>query len=226
MLRLLSGRNIYGSGWSRCWSNVARCKRGLLAWMQEFWRSSKSGRPFHNGAYVAVDYRTKKTMHLKPCYNCPHKDGCEIKAEKRAALRGLGFTSAKFKCEKHLSTLPPGQRITLLIGDAWEEDCPGKPHLEDEEHTATVMGPSKGRILVWLDEVTIIDRNPIRVRPDRVTPLPERVSVCKECGQPEGTKARDEWFCQSCVERPLPSPKSPFQIVGSSGDWDAAGRVW
>lgn len=151
-------------------------------------------------------------MYLKPCRNCPHKDGCELKAERLASLRGLGFTSANFKCDKRLSLLQPGQRIELEL-----LACDPTDRIQGEEtHTATVMRARKTRILIWLDEETCRGRNPIAVSPDRVTPIEGKVELCSECGQPTGTKPiertenrgnlkyHSEWDCWKCEGRPDP----------------------
>lgn len=142
-------------------------------------------------------------MYLKPCRNCPHRDRCSAKAEKLISLRGLGFTSANFKCDKRLSTLPPGQRIKFEMGDC------------DETYTyqAIVMRARRTKILVWLvscdDEECVpclmSGKNPIAVSPDRVTPIDGQVALCPECGQPEGTRPQErkdgasKWFCPCCA---------------------------
>lgn len=147
-------------------------------------------------------------MYLKPCRNCPHKDGCELKAKRLESLRGLGFASANFKCEKRLSLLPPGQRIKLVL---WQDSGGGYQDRDgdDFEFTATVMRPHKNRILIWLnnhEELASPARNPIAVRPDYVTPIEGKVSLCPECDQPRGTKpiARKhssmEFWCVRCAE--------------------------
>ena len=141
-------------------------------------------------------------MYLKPCRNCPHRNGCEIKADKLRSLRGLGFTSANFKCDHRLAELQPGQRveITLLEIEHYED----KPMV----HKGTVMTPHGARVLVWLDEVSSMGRNPISVQPDRLRPIEGRVEVCPDCGQPEGTVPlpdRDghcRFICLTCDGHP------------------------
>ena len=142
-------------------------------------------------------------MFVKPCFNCPHRKGCERKAEKLAAVRGLGLTSIAFKCDKRLSELQPGQRIefTMMDGERGSALEPWSTYT----FQAIVMRPYKHRILVWLvgcdheDEepdphpqqyeyLLASGKNPIAVSPDRVRPVNGRVPVCPDCGQPEGTK--------------------------------------
>ena len=36
------------------------------------------------------------SVYLRPCRSCPHKEGCEIKAKKLEAIRGLGLTLVNF----------------------------------------------------------------------------------------------------------------------------------
>lgn len=166
-------------------------------------------------------------MFLKPCYNCPHKPSvfpprrCEIKEQKLAAIRGHGFTSANFKCDKRLSTLQPGQRVKLEI---WSFEEEGGWDLDSTEDTylATVMRESKGRILVWLDKPTSKGRNPIRVRPDGVTPIEGTVALCSECGQPDGTEGRKgdtangvgAWDCWKCEGHEDPFHESRIACYG------------
>ena len=138
-------------------------------------------------------------MYLKPCRNCPHRKGCETKAEKLKSLRGLGFTSANFKCDDRLAGLQPGQRVMI---DLIEMDNRGKDW--KTTHIATVMAPHGARVLVWLDEITELGHNPISVQPNRLTPTGGRVEVCPECGQPEGTDplpdrdGRSRFHCPTC----------------------------
>jgi len=130
---------------------------------------------------------------MKPCRNCPHKDGCEIKAEKQRALRGLGLTLVNFKCDKRLSLLQPGQRIKLTLATEWQ----GEHGYGTTEFEAVVMRPTGTRILVWL-----LDRgdgkNPIAVHPDRVTPIEGMVKLCPACQQPEGTNPSSGFWCVEC----------------------------
>jgi len=158
-------------------------------------------------------------MYLKPCRNCPHKDGCELKAAKLKSLQGLGITFVNFKCPTRLYLLPPGQKVKLEL---WQDSGGGYQDRDgdDFEFTATVMRPHKTRILVWLDEHEELDspaRNPIPVHPDRVTPIPGRVKLCSECDQPEGTKpmerdqnsGKSEFHCWKC--KGLPDPRIEYE---------------
>lgn len=164
-------------------------------------------------------------MFLKPCYNCPFRKDCGKKEAKLEILRGLGFTSARFRCDKRLTNLKPGQRVSLVLSVPHEPIEGGANTMEDESFTAIVMRPASGnrdRILVWVEDDpapygdVFEHRNPIPVRPDRVTPIDgERVNVCPECQQPEGTTARTivqyghtMWasYCSTC---PAPEAANP-----------------
>lgn len=165
-------------------------------------------------------------MYLKPCNFCPHKGNCELELLWRFQLKsvmrqqglvalpkGDRLTTVVFTCAKRLSTLPPGQRVRLTLTETGglvdfgygEADWA----IEENEYAATVMRPQRDgvRILVWLDEATKQGRNPIAVRPNRVTPLDEPLRVlCSECRQPEGTKplesrgdAGELFFCPKCA---------------------------
>ena len=121
-------------------------------------------------------------MYLRPCRACPHKDGCDRKAELIKVLpKGFGLTLVSFRCEKRLSQLQPGQVVLLTLCDR-EDSC-------DVDFTATVMRPQGTRILVWLDDNDEADawRNPIAVAPNRVKPIKGPRKLCPECDQPEGT---------------------------------------
>lgn len=145
-------------------------------------------------------------MYVKPCRNCPHKSGCAIKERTLRKLRSvsLRLSSINFKCEVRLSTLPPGQRVRMSINfcDSDDEYCG-----EDEvERTGTVMRPYRNRLLVWLDETTALDRNPVALRPDRIEPIQgiPLVKLCPTCDQPDGTTpaprkdGKGMWFCEDC----------------------------
>ena len=125
-------------------------------------------------------------MYVKPCRNCPHREGCEIKVAKLASLRGLGLASVNFKCDKRLSKLQPGQRITFVMRDGEGHDEPW----DEYTFTGIVMRPYRTKILVWLvscdddvyeggsgphpqvyENLLCSGKNPIKLLPNRVTPV-------------------------------------------------------
>lgn len=143
-------------------------------------------------------------MYMTPCRSCPHSHkSCAIKDAKRVAVRGAGLTSMNFRCEKRLSTLPPGQRVVMTLQN--EVTLGGYNDYEyqdweDVDIVGTVMREARrGRVLVWLDEMTTRERNPVALWPHLMKPIEgHRVAVCSECGQPEGTKPIKAWSCWKC----------------------------
>jgi hypothetical protein len=148
-------------------------------------------------------------MFVKPCKNCPHtNNGCEIKAAKLVALRGLGVTSLHFRCARYLAEFPAGQRVEFELrvpmGETgWETDV-------EETMRGTVMRPFRGGVLVWVDDDDDAEhdpptRNPIRLFPNRLRVIDGTRALCPDCKQPEGTKPwpRDDgeelWFCPRCA---------------------------
>ncbi len=122
-------------------------------------------------------------MHLKPCYRCPHHEGCEIKANVLAKIRGLKLTSARIKCDLWYKDFPGGQRVSFDLAE-WD----GYGDSDWSEYEGTVMRPHKDRLLVWLDQPTERGRNPIAIRADKMRKEEGSVKLCPECQQPEGTK--------------------------------------
>lgn len=119
--------------------------------------------------------------------------------------KGDRLTTVVFTCAKRLSTLPPGQRVYLeLMEDIGEHDGAGVADRSCVDYEGTVMRPSRRypmKILVWLDNATERGRNPIAVRPNRVTPLDEPLrKLCPDCQQPEGTQPTEhyETYPHSC----------------------------
>lgn len=149
---------------------------------------------------------------LRPCARCPHKvasDGapCPIRQEKADIIRRAKLTLANFRCDKRLSDLPPGQRVRLTMKSCDQPEDGDEsyyPTFEEEEFQGTVMRPHKTRVLIWLDELSPLGRNPVALRPDRIFPITgERVNLCPDCGQPEGTQGRKEFSCSNdwCMNR-------------------------
>lgn len=140
--------------------------------------------------------------HLRPCSDCPHRKGCERKQEILDIIRPAKLSLANFKCEKRLSELQPGQRVSLEMMEMCERfDCDGDGYEFKTTYPAemgfegTVMRPHKNRILIWLDTESPLGKNPVALHPDRVFPIEgQRVNICPECHQPEETMGR-EWWC-------------------------------
>lgn len=151
--------------------------------------------------------------------NCPEHEngvGCEKSQGIRDAVRGLGVTLVNFPCKKRLSERQPGQRVKLTLRERGEEIWVGPDEVDtewdDNEYEGTIMRPTKGtRILVWLDEPTRRECNPIAVRPNGVTPIEGTRELCRECQQPDGTTRTDspkgcksgegKIWCETCDAR-------------------------
>jgi len=136
-------------------------------------------------------------MILQPCLHCPKREKCDTRKAVLDRVRGLGLTSARIRCRKWYEDFPPGQRVSLtLMSYDWGTGYDGSYSIKEKNvHEATVMRHRKNRILVWLDDMTSFGKNPIAVRADGLTVIEGRRRVCPQCGQPEGTKKRDEWYC-------------------------------
>lgn len=149
-------------------------------------------------------------MYLKPCRHCPHSNpgpkDCDLKLARLEAVCGLGLTSINWYCPRRLSTLPPGKRVSLVVGNIEEDDF--EIDETEDTYTATVMRPYKGRIQVWLDGREPWQKNPIAVRPNGLTPLNEPlVEICRECYQPKGTLPTERFGgCQTCLPYEDPKP--------------------
>ena len=55
------------------------------------------------------------SVRIKPCYSCPLSSGCELKAEFRKRVAGLGLRSATFNCPRLAERLAPGTRIVVTM---------------------------------------------------------------------------------------------------------------
>lgn len=62
-------------------------------------------------------------MHTPTCNGCATDGACDIQKEKRAALRGLGITSAKFVCRDRADVFLPGEPVifTTYVADDYDE---------------------------------------------------------------------------------------------------------
>lgn len=129
-------------------------------------------------------------MYLMPCRKCRHRGQCVDEVSQRFALRGLGFTAARFRCAILAKDLSPGTvcAVTVVtLGDDGEDDTHAwslGPQTEQLE--GVVMGAAKGgRVQVWVggrDDRD--DRQVIRVWPERCVPTGKRVEMCVTCRRP------------------------------------------
>ena len=123
-------------------------------------------------------------MYIAQCNYCPHSLGCEIRLAKLKAVRGAGLTAIRFKCDKLLSELQPGQLVRA------------ESHYSDPV-LGTVMRPNGDRVFVWLDGADANGKRCVSLQPDCLEPIDgERVRVCANCGQLEGTESRAGFDCE------------------------------
>jgi len=52
-----------------------------------------------------------------PCWHCPLREGCELRAQMRRKVKGLHLRRASFDCERLAAELRPGRRILITRPD-------------------------------------------------------------------------------------------------------------
>jgi hypothetical protein len=138
---------------------------------------------------------------LRPCLHCRHKQNCETKRAKLAALRGTGITAAQFKCHTHTSEFYPGLVVEAEIANATVgHGAYGEPQQWSATLLGVVMRWVGGKVLVYIhdgQEAGKTERSVVKLWPDRLTPANLVVAVCDECGIPKGEKL-DKWGCEIC----------------------------
>lgn len=53
-------------------------------------------------------------VYIRPCVGCPLREGCDLRADFRRKVHGLGLRSATFNCSILEAELRPGRRIIVL----------------------------------------------------------------------------------------------------------------
>ena len=53
-------------------------------------------------------------VRLNPCFGCPLSEGCELRAEWRKRVSGLGLRSATFDCPHLTKAIRPGRRVEIM----------------------------------------------------------------------------------------------------------------
>lgn len=131
------------------------------------------------------------------CRNCVlEKQFCQRRAHVKAAISGLGITSLKFRCPDRAPVFPTGCRVSV----SWPVNGGDSeyPSYENETWSATVVGDSRGRILIKVDDADSDYETPAksyvknptlfaRVSADRLRLLdePDR-DVCPSCQRVDG----------------------------------------
>lgn len=159
--------------------------------------------------------------YLYPCKNCIfEKVDCDKRTAMRVAFKGLGVTSAKFKCDNRTPLFSSGQRISFV----WTvyDDCHEEDGAFDPDQTVfygTVYGEAKSglRFIVRVDqESEFYDYKPseifrnggfaVKVKPSDmcVTDEPPQ-PMCETCMKYEGEQGlchrnRDYQNPHGCLE--------------------------
>lgn len=149
-------------------------------------------------------------MTIQPCRTCYMAEGCPIRAEKRRAVRGLGLTAIKFKCDLLTDSLSPGQRVKADLQYVAYRISRDDGSLVTRRQTvdAIVMGWSREKVRIyvpyetdsewWLLRISSGDPESrvhvVRVAPKQLRPQPGRVPVCRHCGLP-GDAELEDWDC-------------------------------
>ncbi|WP_298164997.1 hypothetical protein [Novosphingobium sp.] len=127
------------------------------------------------------------------CINCAaDKATCERREQVRAAIKGSGITSVKFKCDKRQSMFHVGQRVAIT----WEVSTEADYSL-DETWPGTVVRENGTRFVVAVDDVPSDEGTPARdyIRNDRlfVKVSPQRLRALDEPDRP---------ICNFCERAP------------------------
>ena len=133
-------------------------------------------------------------MYYSTCTNCAvEKSTCIRRAEIRSAIRGIGITSAKFRCDDRLSIFHPGQRVAVTwpVGDDYDDT-------NYESWPATIIAEVGTRFLISVDDVDGDFETPARdyiknerlfakVSPHKLRAIDEPCrAICKFCGSAPG----------------------------------------
>jgi hypothetical protein len=124
---------------------------------------------------------------LQPCTICPRRRGaCEIRDGKRAAIKGLGLTLARFSCDAFHHELRAGRRVIAKITAghlAYTGHYGADNEYDDVLVKATIVYPystSSRRVVVWPDDEHHEYLNNMKhegrfakIRPSKVFPLDE-----------------------------------------------------
>ena len=152
-------------------------------------------------------------MTYPTCYRCPLRvvDGvrCDLLEAKAKVLKGHGFTSAKWTCDRRLSLFAPGDEVKFKIYELWDVDGSKTYYVKC---TGVVMrnGPRKALVCVTAQESDRGDDDQVSapvmwLRHDGLTKAGQRRVVCIHCGKPKYFKLRSpnkhggedhEWSCR------------------------------
>lgn len=165
-------------------------------------------------------------MQMNPCRTCPFKGDCEIRDKKREAVKGLGLTSIKFRCEKLRKAFVPGMKVKArldYVTTGLRVSCDDQEYkTESRVVDAYVMKFTFGKVRIYVpyDDTPAPENDEfplwwlqklkgggpgdcihvLRVQPDRLTATESFVRACRHCGMPENFDKPKEWNCRWVVE--------------------------
>lgn len=124
---------------------------------------------------------------------------CEILQSKLDAVRGVGLTSIKFKCEKRLALFAPGDVVAFDLMEVERDEEFGDSSCWNAcEGVIMRMEPTRALICVLQDRCEIETVRPImRLKHGGLRKTGEKYSVCIHCGRPEGVEIKLPDFGQS-----------------------------
>jgi hypothetical protein len=165
-------------------------------------------------------------MQMNPCRTCPFKANCDLRDRKRAAVKGLGLTSIKFRCERLRKAFVPGMKVLArldYVATGLRVSCESQEYeTVSRVVEAYVMKFTFGKVRIFVpyDETAIPENDDLprwwlqkmkdgepgdcihvlRVQPDRLTATGPFVRSCRHCGLPEGFDKPKEWSCKMYTE--------------------------
>jgi hypothetical protein len=140
---------------------------------------------------------------INPCNHCQRAGDCQIKRDKLAAIRGLGFTTVTFSCATRREDFRPGMRVLAKLdyvrsGNVIPETCeePGGFEEVPGEVTAVVMRWRNSKVYICVEEQGKTKARIFSVYPTRLTPLGgDLLPVCQHCSRPMDIDV-PEWKCR------------------------------
>jgi len=166
-------------------------------------------------------------MQMTPCRTCPFKETCDIRVTLRAAVRGLGLTALRFRCDALLGAFRPGMKVKarldyVAVGShVAPDDFQWKTEKRIVDAYVMKFTGGKVRIFVpydespdyrdglpewWLQKLKgtgygeLFCIHVLRVNPDRLVATGEAVNACHHCGMPETHERPDGWSCRTVDE--------------------------
>lgn len=167
-------------------------------------------------------------MILRPCLHCRLRDGCEIRAAKLKAVRGLGLTLVNFRCQTKADSIQPGMVVDAKLKYVWNgQHTSGVSTIdggfEDYPEAICEPGTLRGIVMRWASDGKVWVYFPTQeagalwsftkncevymaaLLPDCLTPTGITERVCIHCGLPETAKDAPGWTCRMSTDE-YPEP--------------------